>query len=509
MLSPKNKKEFASDTIIHAVTVSDFIENILVRKVSPFRVVPKYKILLSKLLVGLTSPLHFVLKADLLVENEMQGLYFVDVRLREVVSRLLDIGLIESWGELPNYPDAPPVIRYYVNMKIKGPVSGQYYFTEGYGVGEDKNQALLTALAEALERQSSFEWESQKLIKGSYSSLSEKSLAVFPQYFSNKQIAESDGDNIGVNDNDLVGWIHSKGLLDDKDYLVPAQMSYVLYGNEYPAEKIFMDSSTSGVAAGGSIEHATYRAICEAVERDALMGFWLNRLTPPRIDTSSIKVEPAQTIIKNLYRFGFEVEVLDITTDIGIPTYCAILIDPTNEVPVSMSAVTDLDSTQAIIKLMFELSKFAHYRKEEHKTMGHMTEDFDFTKVVTMEERRYVWSKSKMVKELDFFIKGEKQSFEPSLGEVGSNYADKLEITKKKISALKLSTYVAELTSAEARYFGLKVVRVIMPDLIPIHFSEKRKHLGLDRLYEFPVKLGYSSNQSKEADLNLIPHPFL
>jgi ribosomal protein S12 methylthiotransferase accessory factor len=71
-----------------------------------------------------------------------------------------------------------------------------------------------------------------------------------------------------------------------------------------------------------------------------------------------------------------------------------------------------------------------------------------------------------------------------------------------------LDAIVVDVTLPEVLQAGLRVVRVIVPGLIPLTFGHRYAAKGGPRLYTVPVTLGYASRGLAEADLNPAPHPF-
>ncbi|KKT79337.1 MAG: hypothetical protein UW75_C0016G0003 [Parcubacteria group bacterium GW2011_GWF2_44_8] len=497
-----------TDSLDNIVLAEEFVVQRMIRNCSPFQPLPTLVVIKASIFLFFVKLLEKVAREKLYIKNAQRELHLVDSRLRTILNSLIAKNIVYGWDLLSNYPDAPAVIRYGVYLKLTGPVLGNTYNAEGFGVANDKNAALLIAVAEALERQSAYIWNPSVIVKGSFDTLKDTHNLVWMDLFSEKQKAEDE--KMNVSKNSIVGWAPAVGIHNNKKYLLPAQMVYVLYGNENLKEPIFTDSSTSGVAAGASFEHAACQALCELVERDALMGFWLNKIPPPLIDPNTIESKDIRQKISTLKKYKFELYILDITSDIKIPTFCAVLRDPTGEVPVSMSAVADFDKNHALEKLILEISKFAHYRADENTYSKNGSDISNYLDIFTMPERRHVWTQKNMFHEIDFFLQGEKKDFSSIQDRKDIlTYKKKLEEVKKLLKQKGMDGYLAEVTSKEANSVGLRVVRAVVPDLIPIHFSEKRKHLGVSRLYEFPVLLRISTERSSEDTINNTPHPFL
>jgi ribosomal protein S12 methylthiotransferase accessory factor len=71
-----------------------------------------------------------------------------------------------------------------------------------------------------------------------------------------------------------------------------------------------------------------------------------------------------------------------------------------------------------------------------------------------------------------------------------------------------LDAIVVDVTLPEVLQAGLRVVRVVVPGLIPLTFGHRYAAKGGPRLYTVPVTLGYAGRALAEADLNPAPHPF-
>src|SRR5262249_27225337 len=115
----------------------------------------------------------------------------------------------------------------------------------------------------------------------------------------------------------------------------------------------------------------------------------------------------------------------------------------------------------------------------------------------------------KMLKYLDFIIKNpinqdldrtEDVSTEDSV----SNLRYCLNIFKEK----GMSVIAIDRTSADVSTTGLCVVKVLIPGMHPIGFGMHNQRLGGQRLYSSPVELGYADVETREEELNLVPHFF-
>ncbi|MBI2003775.1 MAG: YcaO-like family protein [Parcubacteria group bacterium] len=221
------------------------------------------------------------------------------------------------------------------------------------GSGFTSNDAFAAGLAETIERYSLCSWGHKKFIKGSFEELKHKS-ALDPlrfKCFSDNQLMNmKSAERHDFNHQTKFNWIGVKSLLTGKNHLVPAQLVYIRYGSSNEPEPIIRVTTTNGAAAGDSWERAAYSAICENVERDALMNFWLNKIAPPQIREESIKNSWIKDVLGQYKRYNVGIKILDITTDIGLPTFMIASIDRSGRGPaVHISNAADLNPEGAIL----------------------------------------------------------------------------------------------------------------------------------------------------------------
>jgi len=450
------------------------------------------------------------LGVTLLVENEYRELAVLEPRARALLTHLLKTGLVDNWRLGAAIPDQPYVVSCRLDLAPITLPSGKTVTmggSTGGGVGRDAHEALIPALAELLERYSMTQWDEKEFVWGTYTMLRERD-AVDPQrfaFFSAEQLIRDSFVRNRVDATTSLQWVRADSLLDGRSVLIPAQLVYMFYEDVYTDEPVFWDTTSNGTAAGVDAVDATYRAICEAMERDAFMLFWQNRLTPPQIDPASIPDAEVQRLLKVCARHRLSVHVLDCTTDLGVPTYVGVILDPYGEVSVAVSAATDFDVRTALQKVVFELLKFMH---GAFSATGSTPER---GRIVSMGERQRYWHSIDWRKEISFFISGEMRAYQDLvIPKVASGTAgEKLDALRWILKEKGYPCYTVDVTTPIARRAHLSVIRAIIPDLVPIHFREEEQYRGVARLYTAPVAMGYRSAPVDEASLNPTPHPFL
>lgn len=504
-----------TDDLLHSVPVRDYFSQKIIASESPFLPVSSSARIKMAFMNGWFWIAEKLLGSKLYVENDLRELFFVDSRIRSLLLSLVEKKFVFSWERVLMLPDLPNFTSYWIKLQPHKLPSGRYFYPQGNGgngTGHTVHEALIPALAEALERQSLCVWDPKKIIRGSFENLRHRG-AVYPSLFtsfSEKQLATNGFVRSLVASNTEMGFIPTRSLISGKKHLIPAQLVYISYTEEYPNEPYFLSSTTNGSAAGVSFDDATYRAICEAVERDGLFIFWLNKIAPPMIDLESIPYQKVREQLNDLEKYGLEFFILDITTDLEIPAFCSVLLDRSGKVAVSMSAVAGFDIEKSLEKLIFETLKYPHNIVREDTPSTFEAVQKKYLNIRTFDERRSLWAKKEMISQIEFFLQGRKKGFsEINVEYAGKDIATRLDKIKNILKKRAYNCFLVDVTSQEARHAGLRVVKAVIPQLMPIYFSENEKPLGIKRLYTLPVTLGYRTAPLNENELNPIPHPFI
>lgn len=442
----------------------------------------------------------------LVPSNQELFLYPVSPQMYGVAKLLQDENIIARMERVKQPVDWPQDLWFFYpvsdsgkKFKTRGFTGGSYFF--------NAEQAFRSALAETLERYSlCVFYENKIIIRGSYKQLKKRG-AVDPsrfRYLSKNQLAKNKElakQYVDFDENTQFSWLEARSLIDGKPALVPAQLA--CFGFKRPASEPYLrETNTNGAGAGDTWERAVYAGICEAVERDALLIHYLNRLSPPEIDKSTIPDNEIQTILDKCRRYGIEIHLFDVTTDIGVPTILCLVLDRSGKnIAVRVSGKADFDVTQAIYGALKEgLIRHSSSLPLEQALKPVSPQDLDVI------SRVYYWGDPNMLSEIDFWLKGKLKPM-PENNFVNKDFRTKLEALKAVFEKHKLDSYVVDVTSPIARKVGLYVAMTLTPDLCPLYLYEKNKYLGARRLYEVPVRMGYFAEPKKEEDLNQIPHP--
>ncbi|MGL5065789.1 MAG: TOMM precursor leader peptide-binding protein, partial [Microcoleus sp.] len=124
-------------------------------------------------------------------------------------------------------------------------------------------------------------------------------------------------------ENKKIEWTPLWSLTNQTWKYLPTACCY--YG--YPSEdKPFCLANSNGCAAGNNLEEAILQGFMELVERDAVAMWWYNRISRPEVDLATFGFGDRyfQDLKAYYQSINRSLWVIDITSDLKIPTFAAI-----------------------------------------------------------------------------------------------------------------------------------------------------------------------------------------
>jgi ribosomal protein S12 methylthiotransferase accessory factor len=308
-------------------------------------------------------------------------------------------------------------------------------------------------------------------------------------------------------------WARVKNLTEKRIALLPAQLMFWGYTpfRNVETEPLLLPITTNGLAGHFTFEEAALAAIREYVQRDAFLIYWMNTLSPRRIDLSDM---PQSTEIAAMFRelahYGAAAHFLDLTVDTGIPSVACVLITNESTHPIMTVGAGNGDTAEeAILNAYFEA---IHSQTNVAENREKNTIDFSNYKPfmrtdIGREERIRLWHGQDFYERSRFFWSGEKESFKEFSARFKQHISPRaaLDATLEHFRSMGkgYEVYAYEHRHPVLTRLGYHVVKVLIPELLPLHLSEHMAPLGGKRLKEVPERLGY-----KNAKLNPLPHPF-
>ncbi len=364
------------------------------------------------------------------------------------------------------------------------------------GIDLSKEKALIKSLGEALERHC---LSKQKIeVVGRYDEVRKKSINILEfNDFSEIQLSSSGYEKFNYNKKTKLNWCWGFDLFTLEKKLIPSQLIFVPY--KYDKEFVIRYPITTGGACSTTINGAIYRGICEIIERDSFMIYYLNKLKGVIVNLESSGKE--LNSLKKIYnKYNLELFVVDITTDLQIPAMIGLVIDRTGIGPaVSVGLSADVNPLNAAVKAAKEA---LHSRPWIRRLM--YKENIGKYSLDNFEGRALYWSNTKMIDKLSFFTQGNnKVALKAEKRKLSDR--EKLGIIMKALKQKELSAYFVDVTTRSVKLYGFRVIKALIPGLQPLYLNESAPYLGNKRLKEVPQHLGYK--QLKH--FNKIPHPFL
>lgn len=371
--------------------------------------------------------------------------------------------------------------------------SGISFFSE--------EMALLKCLGEAVERESCATYKNSSLLTSTYKGIHKIALNPLSfEYFSSNQRGDPKYKDFNFDDKTIFRWKKAKELTSGKQVYVPAQTIFYNYNFLKNEGRIGIPIST-GAAGGSTFESALIRGILEVIERDSFMICYLNKISKGKVNIKKIKNKEIEFLINLMERYNMDLHIIDVTTDLEIPTYVALVIDKSGLSPaIQIGAKSDFDPISAIIGAISESfiaqSWFREaYFEKELRYEGHIR---------TIEERGMYWFEKKNIKNLSFWLNQKEKSLE--LKKRTYSEKKKIEILSKIFKRKGYPVYYIDVSLPVLKKIKYYVIKTIIPNLHPLYFNEDYRYLGGKRLYRTPIEMGFK--EKNEEELNNIPHPF-
>ncbi len=246
------------------------------------------------------------------------------------------------------------------------------------------------------------------------------------------------------------------------------------------------------------------------IERDAFTLLWQARLRPPSVRLDTVP-SGCLGLIQRLADVHCEVKVLDITTDVAVPTFMTIaLSDGPRSPAVAVTAATDPSPETALRKSLEEL---VHTRKFAKQVMQYIppipVEPVGaFPEVVDARTHLRFYCDQRARHLVDFAWKGNPTcSFSQVADASVADSTAQLDLLVKLLAAQGLEAIVKDLTTPDIRTMGLHVIRALIPGMHPLFMGHLNRACGGRRLYRVPQQLGHVGLRPGESD-NPFPHPF-
>jgi oxazoline/thiazoline synthase len=393
--------------------------------------------------------------------------------------------------------DLPMNTNYFAKHNFSAPAQNVDQLRAGlsggsFGKGSTAEQAEASALMESIERYSGIFQGDEIRMKRRYTDFAPGE-AILPDevlLFSEAQAhaddhihepSESQAAPEPFDSSAKIEWSPVWSLRDNCFKYLPTSLLYFFYSG--PAA---FQADSNGCAAGNTVEEAIVQGFLELVERDAYAIWWYNQSQRNEVDLEAFNDSYVQDLKNQLADTGRKLWVLDVTSDLGVPTYVAILHWMQNgQENIEFGSGAHFDKRVALLRTLTELNQFLSIGFME----GGTGEKPSLDGVTPLKLENYP------------FLSPIKNPSLPSGLDFGrlDNTRDQVMTCVEIAKRAGLDFLVLNQTRPDVE---VPVVRVIVPGLR--HFYRR---FGPGRLYDVPVKLGLRDQPIAESDLTpFLPH---
>lgn len=434
-------------------------------------------------------------------------------QLREVIRFLVDgrVGIVQNIAEVPRQAGEPDFFHFYTKASNTGAFCEQANFRNNGGAAADRDAAMAKALGEAVERYCAAIYDRNELPltsfrEAGFSCVNPRQLALY----SPEQYEQPGFMWVQATEEIPVRWCKALDVLSGEAIWVPAAMTYLpYYYDPCTCEAPFAQPISTGLACHTSLPASALSGAHETIERDALTLFWQAMISPPQILVETLS-DSNYDLVRRFERVNSFVTLLDISTDVGIPTVMAVLRSPSAESPaLTFAASANINPELAVRKSLEELAHTRRYCQFINDHLPRLVLDPpSHENVADQISHLNFWCDHANAHLADFAFASPRRI---EFAEMRNHSRDDLKQDFGTVCRMVAETghrvLVADLTTPDVKELGLSVVRSFIPGFHPLQMGHRNRALGGKRLWDVPQKLGYPGIRPETGD-NPSPHMY-
>ena len=309
-----------------------------------------------------------------------------------------------------------------------------------------------------------------------------------------------------------IRWVWGHSLTENRPRLIPASLVYMNYQfgeDEQPVGR----NASSGLAAGLTIEEAILTGLYEVVERDAFTICWLRRRPGRRVVVDD---DELQAFLKRRFYSdhpSVDIRIHDVTLDVPIASFFVTMKRPTELGPaVCVGSASRLSPKEAARKCFLEAGQGIPYFRFLLGQLKNWEPAEDFSNLNSFDHHCVFYLKRPELVPQAFAFLDQPDGEIPLSSLPDRSTGRVLGDIQRSIQLLKeagLEVVVAEITTPDIRETGMRVVRVLIPGMVPLHGVYKYPFLGAKRLADFPPQIApLRPDGNGPEEFHPFPHPF-
>ncbi len=302
-----------------------------------------------------------------------------------------------------------------------------------------------------------------------------------------------------------LSFVEGYSLLDARRVLLPAQLVYL--HQPQPEQPLVGYPTSNGLACGPTLAEAVLNGLLELVERDAMMLAWSNRLSLPCLSWQE------DDRIRELDRHAFaptglDYSVVDTSVFFGIPATIGIVHAPAGERAAfavgAACAPSIVDAWRTCLAEAFSVHRWLRTVLQADPGL-HVDAPSD---VMSLEDHMLYFETPERAGEAGFLDTSPVQRETHAIEELSGTPKEQIVDIVRRLDRQGVSAYAVDVTSPDVEELGLKVARVIAPELLALDVLGVAPYRGGERRYRASFEAGLLPGPLTFGELNPLPHPF-
>jgi ribosomal protein S12 methylthiotransferase accessory factor len=248
-------------------------------------------------------------------------------------------------------------------------------------------------------------------------------------------------------------------------------------------------------------DHAVLSALTEIIERDSLAIFWLHQLPMPRIRLDAFDDPRIRLLLERNRAAGIENHLVDMTTDVGVPVIGIVQTCERFAPHVVAMGACRVNAADAALRVLEEAGSLrialSGVQRSAPKREAFFTNDS-----MDPEDFGLLYAGRQSIERFAFATSAPMTNRVPA--SLPPNAA--LATIVERLRTLGMEVIAVDVTQPEIADFGLRVVKVIVPELMPISFSHQIRFLDHPRAYAATETLGYGRRTEETITDDPIPY---
>jgi ribosomal protein S12 methylthiotransferase accessory factor len=268
-------------------------------------------------------------------------------------------------------------------------------------------------------------------------------------------------------------------------------------------------TSSNGLACHATLGEAVVAGLYEVLERDCFMLAWASRLSLPLLDIGG---DAGLSAFHDRYlaRTGLRYALVDMSAFWDLPVVTAVVrCDVPGEAPIGVGARASSTAEHAVRKALDEAFHVRSWARSLLSRDPERVFEPDFSDVREFSDHIRFYAAREHTEHVAFLDASPVRrpvGDVPPLGSDGP--AEELALLTGRLAAHGITAYAVDLTPPDIVDAGLRVAKVVAPELCPLDFDHRLRHLGGRRLRYAAWELGLVPEPLAQEDVNPFPHPF-